>query len=121
MALRRRIQAGELGQIWSARCDTFLAAAPTDNLASGRPRQGWRGFDGKRGGGGVVDVTVPSVGRNGDCRLRLGQEVQALTRCHGHSAIGESSIGCNRIELRDHPGACRHGQAGPLSPEPAPS
>lgn len=37
MAFRRRILAGELGQIWSVRCDTFLAAALTDTLASDRP------------------------------------------------------------------------------------
>ena len=74
MALRRRIQAGELGQIWSARCDTFLAAALTDNLASGRPRQGWWGLDGKRGGGGGVDVTVPGVGRNDDCPCGSGRK-----------------------------------------------
>ena len=89
MALRRRIQAGELGQIWSARCDTFLAAALTDNLASGRPRQGWWGFDGKRGGGGVVDVTVPGVGRNDDCPCGSGKKYQ---RCHDATATRDRRI-----------------------------
>ncbi len=89
MALRRRIQAGELGQIWSARCDTFLAAALTDNLASGRPRQGWWGFDGKRGGGGVVDVTVPGVGRNDDCPCGSGKKYK---RCHDATATRDRRI-----------------------------
>lgn len=79
MALRRRIEAGELGQIWSACRDTFLATALTDNLSSGRPRQGWWGFDGKRGGGGVVDLTVPGVGRNDDCPCGSGKKYK---RCH---------------------------------------
>ncbi len=89
MALRRRIQAPELGQIWSARCDTLLAAALTDNLASGRPRQGWWGFDGKRGGGGVVDVTVPGVGRNDDCPCGSGKKYK---RCHDATAKRDRRI-----------------------------
>ena len=56
MALRRRIQAGELGRIWSARVDTFLTAALDDPHQPIAPRAGYWGFDGKRGGGGVVTL-----------------------------------------------------------------
>ena len=56
VALRRRIQAGELGRIWSARCDTFLSAAIEDGRQPIAPRSGWWGFDGKRGGGGVITM-----------------------------------------------------------------
>ena len=48
--------AGELGQIWSARCDTFLTAALDDGAQPIAPRSGWWGFDGKRGGGGVITM-----------------------------------------------------------------
>ena len=54
VALRRRINAGELGQIWSARCDTFLTAALDDGAQPIAPPAGWWGFDGVRGGGGVI-------------------------------------------------------------------
>ncbi len=56
VGLRRRIQAGELGRIWSARCDTFLTAALEDGRQPIAPGAGWWGFDGKRGGGGVVTM-----------------------------------------------------------------
>ena len=56
VGLRRRINAGELGQIWSARCDTFLTAALDDGAQPIAPRSGWWGFDGKRGGGGVITM-----------------------------------------------------------------
>jgi len=56
VGLRRRIQAGELGRIWSARCDTFLSAALADARRAPPIERGWWGFDGKRGGGGVVTM-----------------------------------------------------------------
>lgn len=77
VALRRRIQAGELGRIWSARCDTFLAAALEDGQPSGS-RPGWWGFDGKRGGGGVI--TMLSVHHLDLLRYLVGEVVRVDAR-----------------------------------------
>ena len=78
VALRRRIQAGELGRIWSARVDTFLTAALDDPNQPIAPRAGWWGFDGKRGGGGVV--TLLSVHHLDLMRFFVGEVVRVEAR-----------------------------------------
>ena len=78
VALRRRIQAGELGRIWSARCDTFLSAAIEDGRQPIAPRSGWWGFDGKRGGGGVI--TMLSVHHLDLLRYLVGEVARVEAR-----------------------------------------
>lgn len=86
MALRRRIQAGELGRIWSARVDTFLTAALDDPNQPIAPRSGWWGFDGKRGGGGVV--TLLSVHHLDLMRYFVGEVVRVDARAwRGHPSF----------------------------------
>ena len=77
VGLRRRIQAGELGRIWSARCDTFLTAALDDGRTGGL-QPGWWGFDGKRGGGGVV--TMLSVHHLDLLRFLVGEVARVDAR-----------------------------------------
>ncbi len=86
MALRRRIQAGELGRIWSARVDTFLTAALDDPNQPIAPRAGWWGFDGKRGGGGVV--TLLSVHHLDLMRYFVGEVARVDARAwRGHPSF----------------------------------
>ena len=86
MALRRRIQAGELGRIWSARVDTFLTAALDDPNQPIAPRAGWWGFDGKRGGGGVI--TLLSVHHLDLMRYLVGEVVRVEARAwRGHPSF----------------------------------
>jgi predicted dehydrogenase len=49
--LKKLIQEGELGRIWSVRCDDWL---PTFLSRTSSPRGDWWGIDGKRAGGGVL-------------------------------------------------------------------
>ena len=86
VALRRRIQAGELGRIWSARVDTFLTAALDDPNQPIAPGAGWWGFDGKRGGGGVV--TLLSVHHLDLMRFFVGEVVRVEARAwRGHPSF----------------------------------
>ena len=86
MALRRRIQAGELGRIWSARVDTFLTAALDDPHQPISPRAGYWGFDGKRGGGGVV--TLLSVHHLDLMRYFVGEVARVDARAwRGHPSF----------------------------------
>jgi len=54
VAVRNLIKAGELGRIWSANSQNWLQAAIAGAARPGRTDY-W-GFDGKRGGGGVVTL-----------------------------------------------------------------
>ena len=86
VALRRRIQAGELGRIWSARVDTFLTAALDDPDQPIAPGRGFWGFDGKRGGGGVV--TLLSVHHLDLMRFFVGEVVRVEARAwRGHPSF----------------------------------
>ena len=86
IALRRRIQAGELGEIWSARVDTFLTAALDDPDQPIAMRPGWWGFDGKRGGGGVV--TLLSVHHLDLLRFLVGEVGRVTARAwRGHPSF----------------------------------
>ncbi len=48
--VKRIIEAGEIGDIWACRADSWFGAA----LPGSMTRDGWWGFDGKRNGGGCV-------------------------------------------------------------------
>ena len=86
IALRRRIQAGELGRIWSARVDTFLTAALDDPNQPIAPGRGFWGFDGKRGGGGVV--TLLSVHHLDLMRFFVGEVARVDARAwRGHPSF----------------------------------
>jgi len=86
MALRQCVRAGELGRIWAARCDTFLTAALDDGRQPIAPRSGWWGFDGKRGGGGVV--TMLSVHHLDLMRYFVGEVARVDARAwRGHPSF----------------------------------
>ena len=92
VALRRRIQAGELGRIWSARTDTFLTAALEDPNQPIAMPPGWWGFDGKRGGGGVV--TLLSVHHLDLMRFFVGEVVRVEARAwRGHPSFHQRCRG----------------------------
>ena len=99
VGLRRRIQAGELGRIWSARCDTFLTAALEDGRQPIAPGAGWWGFDGKRGGGGVV--TMLAV-----------HHLDLLRLSRGRGCAGGRAQLDGPSELQQRRGRSRRGDAG---------